>query len=186
MEATSVLLDRLRHGDPAAAEELFGRLLPVLRKWAAGRLPSHARDLLDTQDLVQDTIVRTLQHLSTFEDRGTGALAAYLRQAIINRIRDETRRAARRGARMALETGVADGGPSPLQITVDRATFERYERALDRLRPDQREAILLRFEMGLSYEEVGAALGRPSLGATRKRLERAVLRLAELMADERA
>ena len=105
MEATSVLLDRLRHGDPAAAEELFGRLLPVLRKWAAGRLPSHARDLLDTPDLVQDTIVRTLQHLSTFEDRGTGALAAYLRQAIINRIRDETR--------MALETGVADGGPSP-------------------------------------------------------------------------
>jgi DNA-directed RNA polymerase specialized sigma24 family protein len=113
VEATSVLLDRLRHGDPAAAEDLFGRLLPVLRKWAAGRLPSHARDLLDTQDLVQDTIVRTLQHLSTFEDRGTGALAAYLRQAIINRIRDETRRAARRGARMALETGVADGGPSP-------------------------------------------------------------------------
>ena len=60
---------------------------------ASGRLPRWARDTADTQDLVQETLFQTFKKIEKFEARGEGALFAYLRQAILNRIRDELRRA---------------------------------------------------------------------------------------------
>ena len=85
-DRTSDLLDRARAGDEEALNTLFARHLPTLRRWASGRLPRWARDIADTTDLVQETIIATLRHLDSFEDRGDGALQAYLRQAVINRI----------------------------------------------------------------------------------------------------
>ena len=77
-------------------EELFRRHLGPLQRWARGRLPNWARDLSDTDDLVQDTLLRTFKQLDCFDPRGVGALQAYLRQAIVNRVRDELRRKQRR------------------------------------------------------------------------------------------
>jgi len=90
------LLAKARKGDGQAVELLFERCLPALRRWARGRLPSYARDLADTQDLVQETVLHTLNKLESFEPRHQGALQAYLRQAVANRIRDEIRRVTRR------------------------------------------------------------------------------------------
>ena len=66
--------------------------LPQLRKWARGRLPQWARSLADTQDLVQDAVMRALPKLESFEVRHPGALQSYLRQAVQNRIYDEVRK----------------------------------------------------------------------------------------------
>src|SRR5262245_60264019 len=96
LESTEDLLARVRQGDRDALDALIDRCLPALRRWARGRLPAGARGLLDTQDIVQDAMVRALDHLDTFESRHEGALQAYLRQAVINRIRDEARRVERR------------------------------------------------------------------------------------------
>jgi DNA-directed RNA polymerase specialized sigma24 family protein len=52
---------------------------------------------------------------------------------------------------------------------------------LERLRPDERETIIARIEMGLSYEELAAVLGKPTADAARKAAQRAVIRLAEEM-----
>ena len=95
-ESTFRLLDRARSGDQEALERLFGRYLRPLQRWARGRLPGWARDLADTDDLVQDTLVQTFKKIDGFEPRGVGALQAYLRQAVLNRIRDELRRKRRR------------------------------------------------------------------------------------------
>lgn len=183
-ETTSRLIDLARGGDAAAADQLFARALPVLKRWAAGRLPAHARDLLETQDLVQDTLLRTFKNLETFDARGEGALQAYLRQALLNRIRDEMRRVKRRGEHGELDSAIPAVDPSPLEAAIGASAVDRYERALAQLKPADREAIILRLEMSFSYEEIAAALDKPSVGAARKMLERAVLKLAEVMACE--
>ena len=97
-DTTITLLERARAGDRAAADALFARCLPPLSRWARGRLPQWARDLADTQDVVQEALVQTFKHLETFDARGEGALQAYLRQAVMNRIRDHIRRVGRRPA----------------------------------------------------------------------------------------
>jgi RNA polymerase sigma factor (sigma-70 family) len=185
METTITLLERVRAGDPDALEQLITRCLPRLQRWAQGRLPQSARGLVDTQDLVQDTILSSLRQLRRFEVRGEGALHAYLRQALLNRVRDEIRRGTRRGIHVELESGIPAAGVSPLEQAIGRDAIERYERALTRLRPTDREAIILRLEFGYSYEQVMHALEKPSVPTTRKAVERAVLRLASEMDADR-
>lgn len=183
-DATIHLLERARAGDEAALEKLFARYLKPLRRWASGRLPKWARDMADTQDLVQETLLQTFKRIEGFEARGEGALQAYLRQALMNRIRDELRRFDRRGAPAALDTQAPDRGPSPLEAAIGQQATERYERALARLRDGDREAIIARVELGCSYEEMAAALGKPSPEAARKAAQRAVVRLvAEMQRD---
>src|SRR5262245_60535817 len=87
-ESSLRLLERARAGDASALNILMGRYLPRLRRWASGRLPRWARDVADTQDLVQDVVLQTFKNIETFEPRSEGALQAYLRQSIVNRIRD--------------------------------------------------------------------------------------------------
>src|SRR5438876_10870767 len=181
-ESTFQLIGRFRKGDRQALELLFARHLPRLQRWAKGRLPKWPRDVADTQDLVQETLLQTFNRIEVFEPEREGALQAYLRQAVMNRIRDEIRRKARRPARVELEESEVDKARSPLEEAIGMEEIERYEEALGRLRPEEREAIILRVELGYSYEEVANLLGKPTSGAAHKATKRALVRLAEGMA----
>ncbi len=183
--STASLLHRASSGDEKARSALCARLLPRLRRWAHGRLPRNARELLDTDDLVQVTLVRALSHLGDFEPRHEGAFMAYLRRILLNQIRDELRRLRRAPGKVELDESVVDGSPSPLDQAIGRSTFERYERALAELQPEQREAVILRIEMGYTFEEIAEALGRPSPNAARLTVVRAVVKLAKGMRDVR-
>ena len=185
METTLDLLARARTGDRRSMDALFERCLPPLRRWARGRLPAYARDLADTQDLVQETVLHTLNRLSAFQPQHQGALQAYLRQAVANRIRDEIRRVHRRPSPVELDDVHADAAPSPLEHAIGREGMERYEAALARLKESDREAIVARMEMQQSYEEVAAALGKPNANAARVAVTRALARLIEEMDHER-
>ncbi len=178
---TSDLLDRARAGDEAALNQLFERHVPILRRWASGRLPRWARDIADTTDIVHDTVVVTLKHLDGFENRGDGALGAYLRQAVMNRIRNEFRKLAARGAHGTLDSGIPDDATSPLEAAMANETLEKYERGLTKLKPEEREAVVSRLEFGLSYQEIADALGKPSANAARMTVVRALARLADEM-----
>lgn len=180
-ESTFELIARARAGDLQAVERLFARHLRPLQRWASGRLPQWARDLADTDDLVQDTLLQTFKRIGDFEPRGVGALQAYLRQAVVNRLRDELRRKGRRPDSTDLDGLVLDGGQSPLEEAIGREAVEKYEHALERLKPDEREAIIARVEMGYSYEELAQMLGKPTPDAARKAAQRALVRLAEEM-----
>src|ERR671913_1493822 len=105
---TADLLHRARLGDADALNELFARHLPSLRRWARGRLPRWTRDLMDTDDLVQETVLRTVKRIQAFESRHEGALQAFLRQAVLNRIRDEIRRTGRSPRIAELDEDQAD------------------------------------------------------------------------------
>ena len=64
--------------------------------------------------------------------------------------------------------------------------FARYEAAMERLRPEEREAVIARVELGLSHAEVAESLGKPSPAAAHMAVSRALVRLAEEMAHERS
>jgi len=181
VESSLSLIERARAGDQSALNALMARHLPRLRRWASGRLPRWARDVADTQDLVQETLLQTFKRIDRFESRGEGALQAYLRQGVLNRIRDEYRKAGRRPPRAELDSQKPDSGASPLEEAVGREAVERYEKALQRLRAEDREAIIARIEMGFTHEELARLLGKPSANAARMALERALVRLAAEM-----
>jgi RNA polymerase sigma-70 factor (ECF subfamily) len=180
-ESTVALLARAREGDEAALNQVFARAIPLLKRWASGRLPRWARDMVDTDDLVQDTVINTLKRIDVFEYRADAALQAYLRQAVMNRIRNEIRRATRHPAPETLDSAAPDAGMSPLEELIGRQTVEAYDEAMAQLDPGEREAIVGRVELGLSYDELASAMGRPSPDAARMAVGRAILKLARLL-----
>jgi RNA polymerase sigma-70 factor (ECF subfamily) len=186
VETSLDLLRQAQAGDAEALNALIARYLPRLRRWATGRLPAHARGMTDTQDLVQETVSRAFKKIEGFEVRGEGALQAYLRQVLLNEIRQEIRRAGRRpppsGADdLQAAAEIASPAPSPLEMAIGADALARYDDALGRLKAGDREAIVARIELGLSYQEVAEATGKPSANAARMAVERALLRLLEEM-----
>ena len=182
-ESTIELLARAREGDQSALDRAFAREIPLLKRWATGRLPVWARDLVDTDDLIQDTLSRTLNRIEVFENRSDGALQAYMRRAVMNGIRNEIRRAGRHPSPETLDSSAPDNGLSPLEALIGKQSSERYQEALAQLEPPEREAIVARVESGLSYEELAAALDRPSADAARMAVGRALLKLSRLLKD---
>lgn len=185
-ESSAELLDRARAGDGGALDRLYERYLPLLRRWASGRLPGWARDLVDTDDMVQETVEQTLGQVSRFEPRREGALQTYLRLALQSRIRDALRRARRKPVLTSTATDGLDPSPSPLEEAVGKETIQRYEAALGRLGEADRQLILARVELGLGYQELAEAVGRPSSEAARVAVGRALVRLALEMSRERS
>ena len=180
-EATLQLLQRARAGDREAVDALIARYLPRLRRWATGRLPSWARGMADTDDIVQDAVIRTFARIEQFDPRGEGALQAYLRQVVYNRIRDELRRVGNRAAPETVDTNIPASDASPFEHAVGTETAERYEAALATLSAADREAIIARVELSGTYAEVAVALGKPTAEAARTAVGRALVRLAEAM-----
>ena len=185
MTSTVDLLERFKGGDQDAINQLVERSLPPLKRWARGRLPQWARSLAETQDLVQNAVLRALPHLKTFEARHPGALQAYLRQAIDNHIRDEIRKVRSRPSAQPLSDDQLDEGPSPLEQAIGREGMAHYEAALNSLRPIDREAIIARIELQQSYEEIALALSKPTADAARMTVVRAIKALLEAMAAQR-
>jgi RNA polymerase sigma-70 factor (ECF subfamily) len=180
-ETTIELVERAKTGDVNAREQLMSKCLPLLRRWARHKLPQYARDLADTEDIVQDTLLNAFRRLPTFKWEREGALYCFLREALRNRIIDEVRRAQRSPLPEALVNEPVDRGQSPFEALVDREKLERYEAALERLRPIDREAIIGRIELQLSFEELAVALGKPTTNAARVALSRAVASLIREM-----
>jgi RNA polymerase sigma-70 factor (ECF subfamily) len=183
-DSTIQLLERAHAGDALALEALFTRYLKPLQRWASGRLPQWARHAGDTQDLVQDTLLNVFRRIGSFEPRREGAFQAYLRQAVMNRIRNELRGTRTRPATSTFDELEHAHGSSPLEDAIGLETFERYEAALARLEPEEREAIIGRVELGRTYEDLAASLEKPSADAARMAVTRALVRLAEEMDHE--
>jgi RNA polymerase sigma-70 factor (ECF subfamily) len=184
--STVALLDKASNGDQKARDVLYGRYLPRLQRWARGRLPQKARGLVDTDDLVQETLLRTLSRSKPFEPEHSGAFLGYVRRAVDNRIVDELRKAGRRPLSEESAEVVSDPSPSPLDSLLESERAELYEKAFRRLRPSEQEAISARLEEGLSYEQIARELGKPSADAARMAVSRALVRLAQEMKELKA
>ena len=181
----SRLLEQVRRGSRGAADTLFARYGIWLRRWTRGRLPRRARGSLDTSDIVQEALHYTFTRLDWFESKRASALRAYLRRVAENRIRDELRRASRRRDAIAPELPVQaseDGAPQ-LRRLVDGDEWKRYLEGLRRLKPRDRRLIVGRAELGYNYRQLALLERLPSTDAARMALRRALIRLADAMAD---
>jgi len=178
------LLVRANAGQTTAMERLFSRFLPDLRRWAHGRLPSWARMRMDTDDLVQEAFGALHRRMRLFDPDRKHAIQAYLRQSIRNRIRDEVRRAGKVEVREPEDFDCESPQLLPLDRVIVKEERRRYFEALGRLRPMDRELIVGRIELGFTYDQLAVAMEKPSPDAARVAVRRAILRLAEEMAED--
>jgi RNA polymerase sigma factor (sigma-70 family) len=179
--STAALLARSRAGDERARNVLAERYLSILRRLARGRVPRGARDLIDSDDLVQNTIHRALTHLDDFTPAREGSFLAWMRTILLNQIRDEARRVARRLDREPLSERWPDPAKSPLEEAAEREALERYEAGLRQLPEDQRGVVMLRLELHLTFPEIARTLGDRSPDAARMLFRRGLDRLARLV-----
>ena len=178
-EPTIELVVRAREGDRLAVEALLQRSIPSLRRFAHGRLPAAARGSLDTGDLVQETVLHVLRRLDTFEPRHVGAMQAYLRQSVINRIRDEVRRIGRQPPPVELPDDLASEIPSPLEEAVRAEAYDRYRAVLVQLSPRDREMIVARIEAQWNLGEIAQRFNMRTVDGDRMAVTRALRRLMD-------
>ncbi len=185
-EPTVVLIRRIQSGDAAAREHLLRRFMPILRRWAHGRLPAQIRDLNETDDLVQVALMRAMGHLHKFDSSGPGAFLAYLRQALLNQVRDELRRHQRRPEHAEVDLEMHDpDAPTIIDTIVGDERMRAYEQALAALPKRQQGLIVMRVEFGMSYPEIAAETGSGA-DAVRVMVARAVVQLSRLLGKDAA
>jgi RNA polymerase sigma-70 factor (ECF subfamily) len=177
-EPTIELVLQARGGDRMALEALLERCLPPLKRWAHGRLPAHARGSLDTGDLVQEAALHVLARLDKFEPRHVGAMQAYLRMSVINRIRDEIRRVGRRPEAVEFTDDTPGDATSPLEAAIRDEAYQRYRSALGQLRTRDREMVVARIEVQWSISEIAHRFGMASVDAARVAVSRSLKRLS--------
>jgi RNA polymerase sigma-70 factor (ECF subfamily) len=176
-EPTIELVVKARGGDRLAVEALLERCVPDLERWAHGRLPAVARGSLDTGDLVQETVLHVLRRLDVFEPRHVGAMQAYLRQSVINRIRDELRKVSRQPAPVDVPDGIVSEQTSPLELAVRAEAYEHYKDALAGLDRRDRAMIVARVEAQWTTAEIARRFGLRTADAARMAVGRALKRL---------
>src|SRR5687767_13240835 len=154
------LVERARSGDQTAWEILVARYRGPLMRFAQARLARQPHRMTDTDDVVQDVTINVFKRLHRIELRFPGALLAYLRRSVSNRVADEHRRAQRHGAVVTINDDHPDVRQSPLDVTIGKDQVRAYRTALLALNADDRLAIVMRIEQGADYESIAARLGK--------------------------
>jgi RNA polymerase sigma factor (sigma-70 family) len=159
-------------------ESILEHHIPWLKRWVKGRVPRSFE--LDEDDLVQEAMLDATRRIQDFRSGSEGALRAYLRVAVKNRIRDEARRLRRLGLRDETDEDT-DEERDVYESQVGPDVEKRYEAALEELSERERQLIRARLEQGLSYEQIRVLLELSSADAARIGFMRAIKRLVDRM-----
>jgi RNA polymerase sigma-70 factor (ECF subfamily) len=168
-------------GSQAAYQELVSRYASAAVNVAA-RL---VRDRALAEDLAQEAFVRAFARLKTFDPQRR--FSAWFFQVLHNVTVDYLRR--RRVQTTSLDDvdtsgqpvrSVPDPGPSPEAEAERRALAAALDAALSRLRTGYREAVVLRYQQGLTVQEVASILELPE-GTVKTHLHRARKELATML-----
>jgi RNA polymerase sigma-70 factor (ECF subfamily) len=188
------MLDDARGGSAQALGRLFDGCRQYLLLVANQELRAELQPKIGGSDLVQDTFVEAQRDFSAFRGRTQADLLAWMRQILLNNLRDARKHfaaAARRESSRALaEYGspeAASGkavqeGETPSWLAELREERELLERALDRLAPDHRQVLTLRNLELKSFVEIAGTMQRTP-DAVRKLWGRAIAALAEEMRE---
>jgi RNA polymerase sigma-70 factor (ECF subfamily) len=189
------LLAAARNGDRAAVGRLLEMYRDSMRAEAARNLSEAIQAKLDESDIVQHTFLEAQQDFARFQGDTPEKLAAWLKMALLNNVRDEGRRYRAAGRHVARELSLDAASDIARQLTADSSTpsgkaaqreeDRRLDAALASLPEEHREAILLRHRDDLSFAEIGSQLGL-SENAARKLWVRAVAKLREALRGDDA
>jgi RNA polymerase sigma-70 factor, ECF subfamily len=198
--APAELIERCRHGDATAREQLFDIYRPYLHLLAQGQLGRHLRAKCDASDLVQQTLLEAHRDFGGFQGTQEAELLAWLRRILAHNLFNEARRfaarqrdASREVSMEQVQTGLeqssmtlgrclAADGPSPSSIVLKDEAGVKLAETLAKLPEDYRTVLVLRVVEGLSAEEVGELMGRTA-GAVRMLQMRALTTLREVLSE---
>ncbi|MEN1726841.1 MAG: sigma-70 family RNA polymerase sigma factor [Pseudomonadota bacterium] len=183
LESTRQLIERSNAGDADARSRLASRCLPILRSWARGRLPRYGRDLSETDDLVQITLVRAFNNLKDFDSRGQGAFLAYLRTVLLSCAKDEIRRTQRARQRLVLADSIRFKQAQGPDSIAELEDLEVFEHSVNQLPEPKRSAVILRVELGMDYAAIAGELDCVSPNAARMMVQRALAELAKILPE---
>jgi RNA polymerase sigma-70 factor, ECF subfamily len=134
----------------------------------------------ESEELVQETLIAAFDAFPQY--RGEGSVRSFVfgiaRRICGRHVEMRSRREAR--LRLVHDTGRARDAS---EISLERERAQRARDALARLKPSEREAVVLRYEGELSFREVAAACGVDE-AAARKRVSRALSRLRADLGEE--
>jgi RNA polymerase sigma-70 factor (ECF subfamily) len=179
---TADLLQRAKGGSSEALDYLYDRCANRLLALIRLRLGRELRGRLESRDILQATLLKSLQHLNELEGTETRSLMAWLARIAEHEIRDRADYFGRQRRDAAREVP-ADDETLPPRLTRSALSrlilteeAERLEAAIESLSPEHREVILLRKFEELSFAEIGRRTGR-SEDAARMLLARAMAAL---------
>ena len=180
-DADRDLLERHRHGDETAFEEIYDRFGEMVYNLAL-RLSGEPEE---AADLTQEAFLKIHRHLNGF--RGRSALRTWIYRVAINCCRSRYRRQRAWRSRFFLDDvegmeKLPDRRRSPEDRAIAQRTGELVEEALEALPEIYREAVYLRDLEGLTYEEIAQVLGL-RLGTVRSRIARGRDRLRHLLEE---
>lgn len=177
MEGSSdaVIVARVSRGDVEAFRVLVERYRDRYARYAFHMLGNRE----DAEEALQDAFTRAYRSLARCED--PERFGAWLFRILVNRCRTMGARRGRRSRMfVADETALLDASQEhPAEQTAWR---EEIDRALQRLRPEQREAFLLKYVEDLGYDEMSRLTG-VGVSALKMRVMRACERLRELLSE---
>ena len=181
------LIRRAQGGSPEALNALYERCAGRLLAYVRLRLGRDLRARLESRDILQATMIKSLEHLPELKGDNTGSLMGWLARIADNEIRDRADYHQRQRRDAARELPLEEDVPLPaltrsaLSRVILNEQAQRLESALESLSPAHREVILLRKFEELSFAEIAARLGK-SEDACRMLLARAMTALTLKMA----
>ncbi|MBX3434143.1 MAG: sigma-70 family RNA polymerase sigma factor [Pirellulales bacterium] len=193
----TTIVARLRSGDETALAEFVETNRPALLAFIRSRTGAHLAKKIEPEDILQDTSIEAIRSLGKTPLENWDPLH-WLFQIAERKIIDAHRRffesqkrAASREAALPENSAAGVGLANLLaaSMTTPSEAFSRDQRqlrvlaALDLLPPDQREALRLRYLVGLPSKEIAQKLGKTD-GAVRVMLSRSLAKLQEMLAEE--
>jgi len=191
---TRQLVALAQDGDASALQQLCSVYGERVRRIVRLRMPKELRPKLDSVDLVQDVLLRALGGLRDFTYRNEGDFLRWLSRIAQNKLRDHVdkwfahRRDVRKERPLDIGSSTTERAcgqapglvrtTTPSAILAKREELDKLERAIDELKPEYREVVILTRIEGLSYQEATSRLGRGP-EAVRKLLCRAMAALAQ-------
>ena len=171
------VIEAIGRGDHRHAVSICARLHgPALGRLCMAMVGSQA----EAQELAQEALLAAHDAFPNY--RGEGTVRAFLfgiaRRVCSRHVEMRSRRDTK--LRLVHDAGRERADASDLLAAQQRAV--RARGALDKLRPTEREAVVLRFQSDLSFREVASACGVDEATA-RKRVSRAIARLRETLGD---
>ena len=169
------ILPRLSAGDPGAAEECLDRYGALV--WSLAR--RHTRVAAEAEDAVQEIFLSLWKNASRF-DRSKASEPAFITMIAKRRLIDLYRRKERRPEATTVESELDRIPDLRANEIEDRAEARLAARALERLQPKEREAVLLSTYQGMSHSEIATHMELP-LGTVKTYIRRGLIRVREML-----
>ncbi len=192
IDKTQHLVALAKDGDKSALDKLYTVYSERVQWVVRLRMGGELRSKLESMDLVQDALVCALKDLGNFTYKSEGDFLLWLSKIAENRLRDNldklhaNKRDIRKEVRFDSHRPTTEnsfvGTVEPIDLTTPSAIMSKREdlarlaKALDALKPEYREVIVLTKIDGLSYKEIADKLGK-SGDAVRMLVSRAIAAL---------